>query len=143
MRRWVSVAVATVGLLVAGCGGGSSEQAKAKPKPFVLSGTVTLVRGATDARDGVSCAGWAGAGFGEVAEGATVTVFSKDGTKVGEGALGLGKAPTGYSVPCRFTFHIPGVPPGVGPYQVRVADRPIVKTSETSARAGEFAASWG
>lgn len=143
MRRWIGAAVVAAGLLVSGCGGGASSKAHATPGPFTLSGSVTLVRGATDAPDGVSCTGWAGMGFGQVAEGAVVTVFGKDGAKVGEGALGLGKESNDLAVPYRFAFRVLNVPPGAGPYQVRVADQPLVSVSEVSARAGRFAASWG
>jgi hypothetical protein len=114
-----------------------------KPAPFTLSGAVTLASGATDASDGVSCTGWAGAGFGQVVEGAPVVVVDRDGVRVGAGSLGLGKAPAGYAVPCRFLFRVAGVPAGAGPYQVRVADQKAVAVSEATARGGRFAVSLG
>jgi hypothetical protein len=142
--RWLLGTIGLVmGAVTVACGPSGSNSAKPQPSTFTLSGTVTLIRGATDAPDGVSCAGWSGMGFGKVAEGASVTVFGKDGTKVATGTLGLGKAPAGYAVPCRFAVRVPGVPAGVGPYEVRVADQKMVTVSEAKAKAGGFVSSLG
>jgi len=136
MSRSRKLLLVAVLVLAAGC-----SSSPAAPKSFTLSGTVTLARGATDAADGVGCTGWAGMGFGAVKQGATVTVFGKDGAKLAQGQLGPGRAPSGFAVPCRFTVRVPGVRAGQGPYRVKIADRAAVTVPE--AQVGKFAAPLG
>lgn len=128
-----------VGAGVVGLAWGLSAAGPSTPKTFTLRGSMTLTgdnipTGDTDE----DCTGYSG--YGDITEGAGVTVYDSTGKVVATGALGTGKP---VSASCVFPVRVPGVPEGSKFYQVEISHRGKVTVSASEAKAGWFAASLG
>lgn len=141
-RRPIVIGVGAL-VVVGGVVGGvlAATSGPDDPGVFTLRGTFVIRSGATGAVDSPAdgdCEGYDSAGTGDVVPGAPVSVYDAAGAPVGRGRLGKGTLPAGsdLSVPCSFSFVIPGVPAGSKSYAVEVTNRGRVAVTPAEARAG-------
>lgn len=128
------VGAGAVGLAWGLSGGGSDA-----PKPFTLTGAMTLTGDNVPVGDtSEDCTGYSG--YEDIAAGASVTVYDSAGKVVATGALGTGKPK---SAACVFPVRVPEVPGGSKFYRVEVSHRGQITVTAAEAKAGEFAASLG
>lgn len=112
-----------------------------KPKPFDLSGSLTLTDdssvAATIGQDGCHGTG----GYSDVAVGAPVTVYNADSKIVGTGMIDYSTALSGTS--CWMAFSVRGVPGGEGPYQYEISHRGKLTFTEAEGRGSGVTATLG
>ncbi|MFE5368191.1 hypothetical protein [Streptomyces mirabilis] len=131
-----------VGAGVVGLVWGLSGSGASTPKTFTLRGAMTLTNPTPLDYDHKACGG--SDGFGDIRQGAGVTVYDAEGKILGTGALGPGRyASEDSTAPCVFAVKVPGVPEGSKFYQVEISHRGKVTVSSAEAKAGKFAASLG
>jgi hypothetical protein len=146
-RRWPRPLVTGLAGLVVGAGAvglvwGLSDGGSSAPKTFTLRGSMTLTDPTALDFDHKACGG--SDGYGDIRQGAGVTVYDAEGKVLGTGALGAGRyASEDSTAPCVFAVKVPGVPEGSKFYQVEISHRGKVTVSSAEAKAGKFAASLG
>ncbi|KAA2264290.1 hypothetical protein F0L68_07665 [Solihabitans fulvus] len=108
---------------------------------FTLSGSVALASGSARST-GEACEGEGS--YGDIRQGAPVTVYGTKGIPVASGILGRGTA-TGpaASVSCTFAISVSDVPYGSPQYQIEVANRGRTQVRVEEAAEGHVTVSLG
>lgn len=117
--------VIAASVVLAGCGGSDESEV------FTIAGTIAIDESSVTTSQ-TKCEGRRG--FGDIQEGAAVTVKNQDGTTVGTGRLGEGERASSTSRVCSFPFTVESVPAGNKFYEVEVSRRGGLTYSEEEAR---------
>lgn len=145
-RRWphpliTGLAGLVVGAAVVCVAWGVSGRSSAV-ETFTLHGAMALTSPTPLDYDHKACTG--SGGYGDIRQGAGVTVYDAAGKVLGAGALGAGRyASEDSTAPCVFPVKVAGVPGGSKFYRVEVGHRGQITVTAAEAKAGGFAASLG
>ena len=101
--------------------------------PFSVPGDLTIETAPGETVTGTMSGCELPASLADLDEGSRLELFSADGRMVSEAFLRYDAGEPGY---CRFTFEFPAVPPGVGPYQLRMRGRGSVTYPESELLGG-------
>ncbi|MCE0765820.1 hypothetical protein LWC35_23350 [Pseudonocardia kujensis] len=127
MKRLLVASLLTLGLIAAVAACGSSS--------FALRGAVSIdINGRSVIGGPEMCSGFFG--YGDITEGAAVTVYDSSGKIIATGKLQKGTAPDRQV--CRLPFEVANVPGGEDFYQIEVAQRGRATFSAEEAKSGNI-----
>lgn len=135
-RRWPLVAVALAVVALAAGAAGYLLLRPTAPPPIAVHGTVLVRLDTATWKVGQVCT--TPDGYGDISDGAQVTITDADGRTIGLARLGAGHVRTEDTpdlLDCAFTF-AGRAPAGRGYYGVQVADRNVLRYRESELRDG-------
>jgi hypothetical protein len=131
---WPVIAIAAVVGIVIGAGVTllvSHGSGLGSTSTFTASGTLTLEDASFLDQVGTECTG--SDGYDDIAAGAQVVIYDSTNKILKVGALSDGSLSTTGAGFCVFTFSVPGIKSGVGPYSVQVSHRGEISFNQSEA----------